>query len=84
MSDDMDELDEVARLLEVLHLTDAAHQGSLRLTLRVWNKHDTQRTVSVEHVWVLDVLADQLQRCVNESNNWRGLVNTGRAILAKD
>jgi hypothetical protein len=40
--------------------------------------------VRVEHVWVLQVLAEQLRMCIAESNNWRGLVNTGRAILAKD
>ena len=80
---DMDELDEVARLLEALDMTDASHQGSLRLSLRVWNKHDTQRQVTVEHVWVLNELEDQLRLCISESNNWRGLVNTGRAIFAK-
>lgn len=83
MSDE-DELSEVARLLEALDMTDGAHGGALRLTLRVWHKHDAERQVSVDHVWHLQVLADQLRQCIAESNNWRGLVNTGRAILAKD
>lgn len=72
--------EQLCRLRAVLEeASDAMPQA--RMAVVIWSKHGDQAEENRSaHVWFVEDLVVEIERCVEQANRWQAIVDTGRAI----